>query len=861
MIRSGGEIRQINRNRRKLVLPLLSRIPSRILLFAALAAIAAWVLSRQGGGDSFFLTAWADESPRYQFHPWSLLARQIWAEGRLPLWDVFAGTGAPLAANPQAAVFNLFRLPFDLSGALGQLDAMIVIRLAVAGFFAYRLMRRMGAPVSVGWWGALAYMLQPYFLKWPNMPYLDSHAWLPAVCWSLVRFQQHRKGMDAALAILFLGFLLLGGHPEAVFFDVLFIIGFVLLALPGGWNGFDRGGRLAIAGALAGLAALMASPMLLPFLEYLPQSWHYHAAHTGWIAFPFKELPALWLPGYAGGLRDQVLAARDIPPGYGMTLAILTLAAVAALPRMTRPAAYGAGFAIAGLGLAFGIYPFKLLGLLPGLAQSYNFRYPLAGITLGLLLAIEPLMRSPRRQPGATGVFVCLTGLLLVTLAFRVFFPLPYGDPSPSALLWGMAALVVLAFMVAGLRPGWMAWPRLAVLASVVMSVHAGESINQPVERTNYNSLLHQDEPEWTEPGPEGRSAAPVRIQADHALFLPGWAYGWGWADTRIANPLVPKRYAEYLMEAAGQSPAEFAAGFAAGFAAMPQPDDLATLADLGVAWLGTPDWTGSSSPVNLAYASGHAPMRRGQAYGPYNALVQLVPDRVKLSATSGDMPWLVFTPAPLLSARPEAEEGLWFMVLDEGRPAYVEFRRPARMIVPRPPARFIHPQVAGHSLDFIAFPAAGEAINAAAWADVLERGPMLEGATQGLSDAWARWFRVPDSQPRAGVLQPDGTLLPARINSNHSDEVEIVSPAPGTLVLRDTYYPGWRASVEGKEVPIQPHRILFRSVEVPGADVQVRFWFQPWSVRIALALALPTAILWVFFLLAAQFARPRNAA
>ena len=56
-------------------------------------------------------------------------------------------------------------------------------------------------------------------------------------------------------------------------------------------------------------------------------------------------------------------------------------------------------------------------------------------------------------------------------------------------------------------------------------------------------------------------------------------------------------------------------------------------------------------------------------------------------------------------------------------------------------------------------------------------------------------------------------------------------SQSEGWLILMDSYYPGWQAMVDGKEVPIQEVDILFRAIELPAGDHQVVFKYRPQPV------------------------------
>jgi uncharacterized membrane protein YfhO len=56
-------------------------------------------------------------------------------------------------------------------------------------------------------------------------------------------------------------------------------------------------------------------------------------------------------------------------------------------------------------------------------------------------------------------------------------------------------------------------------------------------------------------------------------------------------------------------------------------------------------------------------------------------------------------------------------------------------------------------------------------------------------------------------------------------------------LVLSDTYYPGWRALVDGREQPLVRGDLLFRVVPVPAGQHEVVFRFEPTSIRVGLAI------------------------
>lgn len=80
---------------------------------------------------------------------------------------------------------------------------------------------------------------------------------------------------------------------------------------------------------------------------------------------------------------------------------------------------------------------------------------------------------------------------------------------------------------------------------------------------------------------------------------------------------------------------------------------------------------------------------------------------------------------------------------------------------------------------------------------------------------------------------------------------LDVNAPRRGFLFLSDTYYPGWRATVNGRPAPIQRANYAFRLVEVPKGRSTVTFRFRPISlilgagISLASVLAMAVALRW----------------
>jgi uncharacterized membrane protein YfhO len=64
-----------------------------------------------------------------------------------------------------------------------------------------------------------------------------------------------------------------------------------------------------------------------------------------------------------------------------------------------------------------------------------------------------------------------------------------------------------------------------------------------------------------------------------------------------------------------------------------------------------------------------------------------------------------------------------------------------------------------------------------------------------------------------------------------------------GILVLADSYYPGWKAYVDGKEEKILRANLFFRAVSLSAGRHTVEFRYEPRSFAIGLAISVGTVI------------------
>ncbi len=106
---------------------------------------------------------------------------------------------------------------------------------------------------------------------------------------------------------------------------------------------------------------------------------------------------------------------------------------------------------------------------------------------------------------------------------------------------------------------------------------------------------------------------------------------------------------------------------------------------------------------------------------------------------------------------------------------------------------------------------------------------------------------------PATSSCAADATST-ARVVSRTPNFVKVVveNSCPGLLVLSDQYYPGWSATVNGRDARIYATDVALRGVFVPTGDSTVEFHYRPSSFRVGIAvwviavLALLGLLLWV---------------
>lgn len=109
---------------------------------------------------------------------------------------------------------------------------------------------------------------------------------------------------------------------------------------------------------------------------------------------------------------------------------------------------------------------------------------------------------------------------------------------------------------------------------------------------------------------------------------------------------------------------------------------------------------------------------------------------------------------------------------------------------------------------------------------------------------------------PLETVLLIEKPSFPATKNTKNNDSVSIRSYTPNEVVvqtrtsekkllfLSDTFYPGWKATIDGAETPILRADYIFRTIQVPKGAHTISFTYFPETFSRGLAIALASLLI-----------------
>jgi hypothetical protein len=106
--------------------------------------------------------------------------------------------------------------------------------------------------------------------------------------------------------------------------------------------------------------------------------------------------------------------------------------------------------------------------------------------------------------------------------------------------------------------------------------------------------------------------------------------------------------------------------------------------------------------------------------------------------------------------------------------------------------------------------------------------------------DAHNNVFLIGENPPPLASCTGDDVWMPHHEPSFVSIQAQM--QCRGMVILTDTWFPGWSATVDGKRVKIEKAYGMVRGVVVDAGNHTIEMHYRPWSVYIGAALSLLAA-------------------
>jgi len=255
--------------------------------------------------------------------PLRRLVTEAYARGDWPLWNPYFQFGQPLLANPNAMALYPTQLFFFLLPFGPAFDVSLVVHCLIAGIGAFYLARALGFTPIAALAAGISYNFSGLVLSFVNLPLLAGTAsllpWLAFAFWKVV----HRPSWVTMAAFsLAIGLFLLVVEPVTFLASLLFLLPLAIYM----WVTRPAGGlssRLIVGALLIALVSgfCLAAVQLLPTRELVASSGRNYAFSFAevsfWSVHPVSLTQMLFPGVWADPFNLSTLYASWTDPFYG----------------------------------------------------------------------------------------------------------------------------------------------------------------------------------------------------------------------------------------------------------------------------------------------------------------------------------------------------------------------------------------------------------------------------------------------------------------------------------------------------------------------------------------------------------------
>lgn len=197
--------------------------------------------------------------PSLQFYPWRWFAVQELRNNQLPFWNPYNGSGAPLLANYQSAILYPPNWLYVIIPSPYAMGLIALLHIFWAGLGMWNFTGKLELSTFGRGISLLAYALGSYSLgRLGSFPTANAAAWIPWLFWGCFRVLEMRRANDVGILGLITGLLLLTGHAQTSWYAFVSLGLFALWYVIWQLRSAGRQTQL-IALALSGIGLLLGA--------------------------------------------------------------------------------------------------------------------------------------------------------------------------------------------------------------------------------------------------------------------------------------------------------------------------------------------------------------------------------------------------------------------------------------------------------------------------------------------------------------------------------------------------------------------------------------------------------------------------
>ena len=765
--------------------------------------------------------------------PFNARVKNAVSNAEWPLWNPYQALGQPFAAQGEGSPYN----PVSVIRALipdqaHNLFALLLIFMSLIFMRALCMLLGMSAAVSV--FVASAWAISPA-LTWHihRFNYFDQYILIPVFFWALAKAIQAKDRFPWLQTSLIIGWFLIGGFPPAAtlifFVGYLFCITYILAAK-------EKGGALVSILSITAsfvIGGALAAFFLLPCQEIIQNGYYKNSALTYTLPLDFRRLFSFLFPGSLDAPGRLALIWNDTFAAVGfipLVIALLPLPFNAWKSKNDQKIYLFFILAAAILFLrSFNFPPFDVLNAIPVLGMLTP-KHAQSFIVFLLLVATGFSLQNIASRQGSGTFQVAAIFIFFIMIVAQNAVRLQSGHGSPIqpdlTVMYYLALVMVLAVLLALIlrRPSEsIDTTRLVQALTLLVVAELSFYLLLGVEERYFKYklvialLLSSSGLLWFKKFNRSAIVLVCTALSVYALLIARPLNGL----PELVKISHTPEFTRVLTD--NESRINYRTfGIMPDFSSLVRVQDISTVSAFNtlefnafVKLIGNADENtlfyyansffslGFRIPYDLNNYLHHKPVfdwfgvrhivldaalfGKGAGLGTRNDHANLVNDKLNFRVVYSDQ---LATVVESLAAQPKVAFSSQFEIVRSRAEIFRRLLRDPKLI---------------------------------------NEAPMIESAQavqQGISKSIGTSYQV------------DYAMLEKLTDNRLSFKINAKSP--GLIVVRDSYYPGWRARLNGVEYPVIRVNGIARGIFVPSAgQYEVEMWYLPESFRLGLWLAL----------------------